>query len=258
MKAILTRGDKAVTYVAAPSVTHSLSRMTVSKTIYAKSLVRRTPSSHTLFLPPPLQGCAADCAGEQPHGQRQRDRGGRAARQLQSCTCGLEHIRQGADPGAPNSGDGPGHRRRACAVPVPPRACAISWDCGLVSCMVSDDGGGSLACTQSVYELSDGSGMVLTVGRYLTPSRIDIDRQGLTPDFNTLPSFEAAQERVKCVPPHSPRPQPYLHACAPSPALASPCIRLVADNEGDGLLRVVRKVCVRPAPAGQAGLQGRM
>jgi hypothetical protein len=47
--------------------------------------------------------------------------------------------------------------------------------------------------------------MVLTVGRYLTPARIDIDRQGIAPDFSTLPTFEAAQERVKCVPR---RPQP--------------------------------------------------
>jgi C-terminal processing protease CtpA/Prc len=31
---------------------------------------------------------------------------------------------------------------------------------------------------QSVYELSDGSGMAITVGRYLTPDRIDIDRCG--------------------------------------------------------------------------------
>jgi hypothetical protein len=65
--------------------------------------------------------------------------------------------------------------------------------------------GGGFVRTQSVYELSDGSGMVLTVGRYLTPARIDIDRQGIAPDFSTLPTFEAAQERVKCVPR---RPQP--------------------------------------------------
>lgn len=40
---------------------------------------------------------------------------------------------------------------------------------------------------QSVYELSDGSGLVLTVGKYVTPSGVDIDREGLRPDFRTLP-----------------------------------------------------------------------
>jgi hypothetical protein len=51
-----------------------------------------------------------------------------------------------------------------------------------------------------VYELSDGSGLVLTVGKYLTPSRNDIDQQGITPDFPTFPGFEAANNQVKCVP----------------------------------------------------------
>lgn len=41
---------------------------------------------------------------------------------------------------------------------------------------------------QSVYELSDGSGLVLTVGKYLTPAGTDIDRQGLVPDFASLPT----------------------------------------------------------------------
>jgi hypothetical protein len=106
-------------------------------------------------------------------------------------------------------------------VPVLPHAYAVACDCGLVFLYDPDDGSGRLASTQSVYELSDGSGMVLTVGRYLTPSRIDIDRQGLAPDFNTLPSFEVAQERIKCVPRHSPRPQP-----APARICAAPCARL--------------------------------
>ena len=39
---------------------------------------------------------------------------------------------------------------------------------------------------QSVYELSDGSGLVLTVGKYVTPGLNDIDRQGIT---RTLPCF---------------------------------------------------------------------
>ena len=41
---------------------------------------------------------------------------------------------------------------------------------------------------QSVYELSDGSGLVLTVGRYLTPAGTDIDLEGLRADFGGLPA----------------------------------------------------------------------
>ena len=56
---------------------------------------------------------------------------------------------------------------------------------------------------QSVYELSDGSGLVLTVGKYLTPARIDIDQQGITPDFPTFPGFDAATNQITSVPlPH--------------------------------------------------------
>ena len=47
---------------------------------------------------------------------------------------------------------------------------------------------------QSVYELGDGSGLVLTVGKYLTPARADIDRAGLRPDFRHMPSADAAAE----------------------------------------------------------------
>lgn len=49
---------------------------------------------------------------------------------------------------------------------------------------------------QSVYELSDGSGLVLTVGKYLTPAGTDIDREGISPDFNTMPSAQAADDAV--------------------------------------------------------------
>lgn len=45
---------------------------------------------------------------------------------------------------------------------------------------------------QSVYELGDSSGLVLTVGKYLTPARTDIDREGLRPDFRHMPSSDAA------------------------------------------------------------------
>lgn len=39
---------------------------------------------------------------------------------------------------------------------------------------------------QSVYELSDGSGLVVTVGKYLTPGLTDIDQSGIKPDFKCV------------------------------------------------------------------------
>ncbi|KAL4423011.1 hypothetical protein ABPG77_005491 [Micractinium sp. CCAP 211/92] len=50
---------------------------------------------------------------------------------------------------------------------------------------------------QSVYELSDGSGLVLTVGKYVTPSGTDIDREGLLPDFRSAPSAEAVEGALR-------------------------------------------------------------
>eukprot|EP00884_Botryococcus_braunii_P007006 jgi/Botrbrau1/16306/Bobra.0066s0074.1 len=49
---------------------------------------------------------------------------------------------------------------------------------------------------QSVYELSDSSGLVLTVGKYLTPARVDIDLEGLKPDFSRLPAADVAAEHI--------------------------------------------------------------
>lgn len=49
---------------------------------------------------------------------------------------------------------------------------------------------------QSVYELSDGSGLVLTVGKYLTPLGTDIDEFGITPDFGGMPSPIVAKEAI--------------------------------------------------------------
>ena len=49
---------------------------------------------------------------------------------------------------------------------------------------------------QSVYELSDGSGLVLTVGKYVTPGLHDIDRAGIDPDFAMFPGFEKAGETL--------------------------------------------------------------
>ena len=40
---------------------------------------------------------------------------------------------------------------------------------------------------QAVYELSDGSGVVLTVGKYVTPRHQDIDGAGIEPDYKQLP-----------------------------------------------------------------------
>jgi C-terminal peptidase prc len=55
---------------------------------------------------------------------------------------------------------------------------------------------------QSVYELSDGSGLVLTVGKYVTPGLRDIDRRGIDPDFAMFPGFEKANETLNaCVVP---------------------------------------------------------
>lgn len=49
---------------------------------------------------------------------------------------------------------------------------------------------------QSVYELSDSSGLIITVGKYLTPRGVDIDRFGIAPDFTTLPDPNAAEETL--------------------------------------------------------------
>jgi len=40
---------------------------------------------------------------------------------------------------------------------------------------------------QSVFELDDGSGVVITVGKYVTPHHKDINGNGIEPDFQKLP-----------------------------------------------------------------------
>ncbi|XP_042390108.1 carboxyl-terminal-processing peptidase 1, chloroplastic-like isoform X1 [Zingiber officinale] len=42
---------------------------------------------------------------------------------------------------------------------------------------------------QSVYELHDGSGVVVTVGKYVTPKNKDINGNGVEPDFQRLPAL---------------------------------------------------------------------
>lgn len=55
---------------------------------------------------------------------------------------------------------------------------------------------------QSVYELSDTSGIVITVGKYLTPAGSNIDSNGIPPDFPRLPSSSERQATLKaCIPP---------------------------------------------------------
>ncbi|KAG6547057.1 hypothetical protein Mapa_011307 [Marchantia paleacea] len=49
---------------------------------------------------------------------------------------------------------------------------------------------------QSVYELSDGSGIILTVGKYVTPGHIDIDGNGIEPDFRNPPGLSEAMEKL--------------------------------------------------------------
>ena len=41
---------------------------------------------------------------------------------------------------------------------------------------------------QSVFELHDGSGVVVTIGKYVTPKFIDINSNGIEPDYRNFPS----------------------------------------------------------------------
>ncbi|XP_042506604.1 carboxyl-terminal-processing peptidase 1, chloroplastic isoform X3 [Macadamia integrifolia] len=43
---------------------------------------------------------------------------------------------------------------------------------------------------QSVFELHDGSGVVVTVGKYVTPNRMDINGNGIEPDFRSIPAWD--------------------------------------------------------------------
>ncbi|KAM7530529.1 hypothetical protein LguiB_033939 [Lonicera macranthoides] len=49
---------------------------------------------------------------------------------------------------------------------------------------------------QSVFELHDGSGVVVTIGKYVTPNHKDINGNGIEPDFQNLPvSFDLLKFR---------------------------------------------------------------
>ncbi|KAF3789619.1 Carboxyl-terminal-processing peptidase 2 [Nymphaea thermarum] len=49
---------------------------------------------------------------------------------------------------------------------------------------------------QSVFELSDGSGLAVTVARYETPSHIDIDKVGVIPDHPLPATFPLDEDQV--------------------------------------------------------------
>ncbi|XP_015574940.2 carboxyl-terminal-processing peptidase 1, chloroplastic isoform X1 [Ricinus communis] len=42
---------------------------------------------------------------------------------------------------------------------------------------------------QSVFELHDGSGVVVTVGKYVTPNHMDINGNGIEPDYRNFPAW---------------------------------------------------------------------
>ncbi|KAE8659641.1 hypothetical protein F3Y22_tig00116962pilonHSYRG00805 [Hibiscus syriacus] len=53
---------------------------------------------------------------------------------------------------------------------------------------------------QSVFELRDGSGVVVTVGKYETPSHLDINGNGIVPDYRNFPAAwsDIAQHLSRC------------------------------------------------------------
>nr|XP_043624478.1 carboxyl-terminal-processing peptidase 1, chloroplastic isoform X1 [Erigeron canadensis] len=52
---------------------------------------------------------------------------------------------------------------------------------------------------QSVFELDDGSGVVVTVGKYVTPNHLDINGNGVDPDYKKFPAWNEVVERLsKC------------------------------------------------------------
>ncbi|KAJ3670786.1 hypothetical protein LUZ60_008212 [Juncus effusus] len=47
---------------------------------------------------------------------------------------------------------------------------------------------------QSVFELHDGSGVVVTIGKYITPKEMDINGNGIEPDFDKLPGLNEVKD----------------------------------------------------------------
>lgn len=46
---------------------------------------------------------------------------------------------------------------------------------------------------QSVFELHDGSGVVVTIGKYVTPNLMDINGNGIEPDYKYFPGKDHDQ-----------------------------------------------------------------
>ncbi|XP_030475853.2 carboxyl-terminal-processing peptidase 1, chloroplastic isoform X1 [Syzygium oleosum] len=52
---------------------------------------------------------------------------------------------------------------------------------------------------QSVFELDDGSGVVVTIGKYVTPNHMDINGNGIEPDYRSLPAWNEVNKHIsKC------------------------------------------------------------
>uniref|UniRef100_M0ZTS2 D1 protease n=2 Tax=Solanum TaxID=4107 RepID=M0ZTS2_SOLTU len=52
---------------------------------------------------------------------------------------------------------------------------------------------------QSVFELPDGSGVVVTIGKYVTPNHMDINGNGVEPDFRNFPAWNEVNNHLsKC------------------------------------------------------------
>ncbi|KAL6198227.1 hypothetical protein ACLB2K_028019 [Fragaria x ananassa] len=49
---------------------------------------------------------------------------------------------------------------------------------------------------QSVFELQDGSGVVVTVGKYVTPNHKDINGNGIEPDYQNFPGWSDVSQRL--------------------------------------------------------------
>ncbi|KAG0455437.1 hypothetical protein HPP92_024729 [Vanilla planifolia] len=49
---------------------------------------------------------------------------------------------------------------------------------------------------QSVYELRDGSGLVVTIGKYITPGHKDINGNGIEPDFSKFPGLNEVRWKL--------------------------------------------------------------
>ncbi|CAN1847166.1 Carboxyl-terminal-processing peptidase 1, chloroplastic [Linum perenne] len=49
---------------------------------------------------------------------------------------------------------------------------------------------------QSVFELDDGSGVAVTVGKYVTPNHMDINGNGIDPDYRNFPAWGDVNQRL--------------------------------------------------------------